>query len=140
MNPLLKEHEVAFYLGDPGARVILAWHQFADAAHAGAEQAGVECVPVEPGEFEALLQRCEPDDEVIDRRPEDTTVSLYTSGTTGKPKGAELTHQNILRNIEVTVGLFGLDERAVTLGAFPKHDRPASLSWLVQVSRPSQRG
>jgi long-chain acyl-CoA synthetase len=119
MNPLLKEREVAFYLGDSEARVLLAWHQFADAAHAGAEQAGVECVLVEPGEFEALLQRCQPADEVIIRQPGDTAVILYTSGTTGKPKGAELTHQNILRNVEVTVDLFGLDERAVTLGALP---------------------
>jgi len=119
MNPLLKEREVAFYLGDSEARVLLAWHQFADAAHAGAERAGVECVLVEPGEFEALLQRCQPADEVIVRQPEDTAVILYTSGTTGKPKGAELTHQNILRNVEVTVDLFGLDERAVTLGALP---------------------
>jgi long-chain acyl-CoA synthetase len=119
MNPLLKEREVAFYLGDSEARVILAWHQFADAAHAGAEQAGVECVLVEPGEFEALLQRCQPDHEVIDRQPDDTAVILYTSGTTGKPKGAELTHRNILGNVEVMVRLFGLDERAVTLGALP---------------------
>ena len=119
MNPLLKEREVGFYLGDSEARVILAWHQFADAAHAGAEQAGVECVLVEPGEFEALLQRCQPADEVVDRQPDDTAVILYTSGTTGKPKGAELTHENILRNVEVTVDLFGLDDRAVTLGALP---------------------
>ena len=60
MNVLLKEREVAFYLGDSGAKVLLAWHEFADAAHAGAEQAGAECVLVEPGEFEALLARCEP--------------------------------------------------------------------------------
>ncbi len=119
MNPLLKEREVAFYLGDSEAKVLLAWHQFADAAHAGAEVAGVECVLVEPGEFEALLERCEPDSEVIDRRPDDTAVILYTSGTTGKPKGAELTHENILGNVEVTVALFGLDERSVTLGALP---------------------
>ena len=119
MNPLLKEREVAFYLGDSGARVILAWHQFAEAAHAGAEQAAVECVLVEPGEFEALLQRCQPAGQVVDRQLDDTAVILYTSGTTGKPKGAELTHQNILRNVEVTVDLFGLDQRAVTLGALP---------------------
>jgi long-chain acyl-CoA synthetase len=119
MNPLLKEREVGFYLSDSGARVILAWHQFADAAHAGAEQAAAECVLVEPGEFEALLERCQPAGPVLDRRPDDTAVILYTSGTTGKPKGAELTHRNILRNVEVTVGLFGLDERAVTLGALP---------------------
>jgi long-chain acyl-CoA synthetase len=119
LNPLLKECEVAFYLGDSAARALLAWHQSADAAHAGAERAGVECVLVEPGEFEALLARCDPLADVTDRRADDTAVILYTSGTTGKPKGAELTHENILRNVEVAVELFGLDERAVTLGALP---------------------
>jgi long-chain acyl-CoA synthetase len=58
MNVLLKEREVAFYLSDSGAKVLLAWHQFAEAAHAGAEQTDAECVLVEPGEFETLLQRC----------------------------------------------------------------------------------
>jgi long-chain acyl-CoA synthetase len=119
MNVLLKEREVAYYLGDSEAKVLLAWHQFADAAHAGAEQTDAECVLVEPGEFEATLARCQPAPEVAERRPEDTAVILYTSGTTGTPKGAELTHSNLLRNVEVSVGLFGLDERAVTLGALP---------------------
>jgi long-chain acyl-CoA synthetase len=119
MNPLLKDREVAFYLGDSEAKLIFAWHQFADAARRGAEQAGAECVLVESGEFEALLGRCELVPAVADRQGDDTAVILYTSGTTGKPKGAELTHANILRNVEVSVGLFGLDERAVTLGALP---------------------
>jgi long-chain acyl-CoA synthetase len=119
MNVLLKEREVGFYLRDSEAKVLLAWHQFADAALAGAEQTGAECVLVEPGAFEALLERCEPATEVAERRPDDTAVILYTSGTTGTPKGAELTHDNLLRNVEVTVRIFGLDERAVTLGALP---------------------
>ena len=119
MNVLLKEREVAFHLGDSEAKILLAWHQFADAASAGAEEAGAECLLVEPGEFEALLEGCEPALEVTERRPDDTAVILYTSGTTGTPKGAELTHDNLLRNVEVTVGLFGLDERCVTLGALP---------------------
>jgi long-chain acyl-CoA synthetase len=119
MNVLLKEREVAFYLGDSGANVLLAWHAFADAAHAGADQTGAECVLVEPGEFDAMLDRCAPLAEVAPRDPQDTAVILYTSGTTGTPKGAELTHENLLRNVEVSVGVFGFDERAVTLGALP---------------------
>src|SRR6185295_3162887 len=119
MNVLLKEREVAFYLSDSGAKVLLAWHQFADAAHGGAEQTDADCVLVEPGEFEALIGRCDPVAEVAERASDDTAVILYTSGTTGTPKGAELTHDNLLRNVEVTIGVFGLDERAVTLGALP---------------------
>ena len=119
LNGLLKEREVAFHVGDSGAKVLLAWHQFADVASSGAAQTEAECVLVEPGEFEALLERCAPALEVIERSPDDTAVILYTSGTTGTPKGAEITHSNLLRNVEVTVGLFGLDERAITLGALP---------------------
>src|SRR5215217_5464771 len=55
MNPLLKEREVAYHLSDSGAKVLLAWHQFADAANGGAEQAGAEAILVEPGNFEQLL-------------------------------------------------------------------------------------
>src|SRR5262245_49299802 len=119
MNVLLKEREVAFYLRDSGAKVLFAWHEFADAAHAGAEQTGAECVLVEPGQFEALVARCEPLAEPAERRDDDTAVILYTSGTTGTPKGAELTHRNLLRNVEVSVALFDLDETTVTLGALP---------------------
>jgi long-chain acyl-CoA synthetase len=76
-------------------------------------------VLVEPGEFEMLIGHCEPAPDVVERDAHDTAILLYTSGTTGKPKGAELTHDNILRNVETTVGLFGFDERTVTLGALP---------------------
>ena len=44
---------------------------------------------------------------------------LYTSGTTGTPKGAELTHGNLGRNVDVAIGLFGVDEGTVALGALP---------------------
>jgi len=119
MNVLLKAREVAFYLGDSGARAILAWHEFADAAHGGSEQTDAECVLVEPGEFEALLARCEPDTPVAERAQDDTAVILYTSGTTGTPKGAELTHANLLANVEISTALFGFDKDAVALGALP---------------------
>jgi long-chain acyl-CoA synthetase len=119
MNVLLKAREVSFYLADPAARLVFAWHDFADAARAGAAEAGAELVLVAPGEFEQLLAAAEPRAEVARRAADDTAVILYTSGTTGKPKGAELTHHNLRRNAEVARGLFGLGAGDVALGALP---------------------
>jgi long-chain acyl-CoA synthetase len=119
MNVLLKEREVAFYLGDPQAKLLFAWHQFADAAEKGAAEAGAECVLVRPGEFEQLLAEVEPQPEVVERAEDDTAVILYTSGTTGKPKGAELTHGNLSRNAEVVNNMFAFGADSVALGALP---------------------
>ena len=119
MNVLLKGREVGFYLRDPEAKLLFAWHGFADAATAGAEQEGVECILVQPGEFEQQVMAAEPVQEVVDRSEDDTAVILYTSGTTGTPKGAELTHANLIRNVEVSRTLFDGDENDVVLGALP---------------------
>jgi len=83
MNMLLKEREVAYYMGDSGARVLFAWHTFAEAARAGAHD--TEVIVVEPGSFEALLAERE-FAGTTDRNPDDTAVILYTSGTTGIPR------------------------------------------------------
>jgi len=119
MNVLLKRREVEFYTRDPEAKVVLAWHAFADDAQAGAQEAGAECVLVTPGEFEHMVGAAPPRTEVADTADSDTAVILYTSGTTGTPKGAELTHANLKRNCEVSRGLFDLGADAVTLGALP---------------------
>jgi long-chain acyl-CoA synthetase len=119
MNPLLKGREVGFYLSDPEAKVMFAWQDFAGPAQEGAQEAGTEAIIVEPGAFEELLGRAEPNFDVVEREPSDTAVILYTSGTTGTPKGAELTHENLIRNTEVTTGLFDVSEKDVLLGALP---------------------
>jgi long-chain acyl-CoA synthetase len=119
MNVLLKEREVAHYLRDSDARLMFAWHEFADAAHAGSDDAHADCLLVEPGDFESLLARSEHSPQVLDRGRNQTAVILYTSGTTGTPKGAELTHDNLGRNVEIAIGLFRIGDDAVTLGALP---------------------
>jgi long-chain acyl-CoA synthetase len=119
MNVLLKRREVAFYLKDSGAKLLFAWHGFAEDAQAGADDAGAECVIVTPREFEQTVGAAEPRTEVVDVDDAETAVILYTSGTTGTPKGAELTHSNLKRNAEIARDLFSAGSDAVTLGALP---------------------
>jgi long-chain acyl-CoA synthetase len=120
MNVLLKGREVKFYLEDPGAKIIFAWHDFAEAAQAGAAEAGADCVLVKPGEFDELLKGvAEPVAEVADRDGSDTAVILYTSGTTGTPKGAELSHDNLRKNAEVASSLFEYGPDDVIFGGLP---------------------
>jgi long-chain acyl-CoA synthetase len=120
MNVLLKAREVGFYLEDPGAKLLFAWGDFGEAAEAGAEKADAEVILVKPGEFEKLLAEQEPHRELADRTRDDTAVILYTSGTTGKPKGAELTHANLYRNSAgVSQKLGEMSDDDVLLGALP---------------------
>ena len=120
MNPLLKGREVSFYLEDPEAKLMFAWHDFAEAADKGAGEAGAEVISVKPGEFEKLLAEHEPDTDVADVDDSDTAVILYTSGTTGKPKGAELTHANLKKNAQLSADKLGeVSEDDVNLGALP---------------------
>jgi long-chain acyl-CoA synthetase len=119
MNVLLKGREAGFYLKDPGAKIVFAWHDFLDAAQQGAGEAGADVIDVKPGEIEGLIFEHEPDPDVVSVSDDDTAVILYTSGTTGQPKGAELTHDNLKRNAEAAASLFDLDETVVVLGALP---------------------
>jgi long-chain acyl-CoA synthetase len=119
MNVLLKERETSFYLSDPGAKAVFAWHDFADAAGAGAREAGAELITVAPQEFGALLAAATPHEDVAERAESDTAVILYTSGTTGTPKGAELTHSNLGRNAQVMQAAFDMNGEDVILGSLP---------------------
>jgi long-chain acyl-CoA synthetase len=119
MNVLLKEREVTYYLGDSETKMLIAWHELAATAQPVATQAGAGCLLVEPGLGGTLFASAEPVDELVARAAGDTAVLLYTSGTTGKPKGAELTHANLSINADVSKQLFSLGPDDVVLGALP---------------------
>lgn len=120
MNPLLKGREVKYYLEDSGAAIVFAWADMAEEAGRGAEAAGIECVKVDPADFTEALYLFEPTVDVVSREDDDTVVLLYTSGTTGQPKGAELTHSNMITNAATTAEtLLELTEEDVVMGCLP---------------------
>jgi long-chain acyl-CoA synthetase len=120
LNPLFKAREVGYHLADSAAALALAWHGAAGQAAAGAGSAGTDLVIIEPSDLAGLLARSDPAPAVAGRASSDTAVILYTSGTTGQPKGAELTHANLLSNIEVTrTTLLNLRPEDVVMGALP---------------------
>jgi long-chain acyl-CoA synthetase len=120
MNPLLKGREVTYYLEDSGASLVFAWKDMAEEAGKGADAVGIECIPVDPAGFVDLLAQHEPDEEVVERDDDDTVVLLYTSGTTGQPKGAELTHANMMSNAATSAEtLVELTEDDVVMGCLP---------------------
>ncbi len=118
VNPLYKSREFAYVLRDSDARAFFAWDGVAEEAGKGAAETGCEFVSVVPAEFLGLVMAHEPV-ALVDRDDQDTAVVLYTSGTTGSPKGAELTHANMARNAQVSVDLVGATPDDVVFGGLP---------------------
>ena len=115
LNVLLKPREIAYHLRDSRAKALLAFEGTAELpmaamARAGCDEAGCSTLivmtadpaaasPVSGAVALGRLMHAEPPEfETRPRKPDDTAVILYTSGTTGQAKGAELTQENMLLN------------------------------------------
>ena len=120
LNPMFKQKELEYHLRDSGARVWLALEELATAeARAAATAAGVEHIITVP-ELPDLLARHAPDPEVrIAPGPDDVAHLVYTSGTTGNPKGAMILHRNVAFNAEVYRVWMGLGAEDSILGVAP---------------------
>ena len=110
INVLLSGEEVQYHLEDSDAKLLVAHSFFRATADQGAGGAGIPVVWTEGDVGDAI----HPTSAI------DTAVILYTSGTTGKPKGAELTHANLLLNCAViTPRLIPLEPDDVGLATLP---------------------
>jgi long-chain acyl-CoA synthetase len=124
----LTERELGYVLKDSGARALVAWFAFEDAAAEAMVAAALQCgwtataAPDQPTKlpnFMAELAGAQPWTRVAPSGPEQPAVILYTSGTTGDPKGAVLTHSNLAWNARITGEHLEYGEHDVALCALP---------------------
>lgn len=116
LNVLFKRREVAYHLEDSDAKAYLCFEGTSELPMGEEGRAGFESVegcesfvvitadPAGESPIEgvrtlgALMAGREPEFRTVPTAAEDSAVILYTSGTTGRPKGAELTHSNMVLN------------------------------------------
>ncbi|MDT0203868.1 long-chain fatty acid--CoA ligase [Nocardioides sp. AE5] len=127
LNVLLKGREVAYHLDDSDAKAYFCFEGTPDLPMAAEGSAGfaqaegcdsffvitadpAAASPIEGTEtFGAAVAGQSPAFDTVATDDSDTAVILYTSGTTGQPKGAELMHSNMLSNALAGADLFGAD-------------------------------
>jgi long-chain acyl-CoA synthetase len=132
LNVLLTADELAYHLADSEAVAVVTWDLFLPTvSEAVARTPGVRRVLVAKADLSdvsapdgvenltAVVSAATPVDGPHPTTVGDTALVLYTSGTTGRAKGAELTHANLLANAEVPRQLVGLGADTVALVALP---------------------
>ncbi len=129
LNPLLMAPELEYHLADSAASLLIGFEGMHAEAAKACETTGVPLYLVSMG-TDPLPDGARPVSELfgaapldepggVPRAPDDTAVLVYTSGTTGRPKGAELTHFQLYMNSTIAGGLFGVRSDDVVLAVLP---------------------
>ncbi|PQP14902.1 AMP-binding protein [Rhodococcus opacus] len=97
VNTMSTRPETEYVLADAGAALAIVWHELGPAIGDAASALDIPAWTLAP---DAATPDAEPV-PVVERNRDDTAAILYTSGTTGRPKGAELTVGNLLSGGEI---------------------------------------
>ncbi|MCJ7662827.1 MAG: acyl--CoA ligase, partial [Desulfobacterales bacterium] len=127
VNFLFRSHELTYILKDAAPKAFIGADPYLEEisrvfAEHGSPPITLALNPPATGGFQDLEAAYAEEDTFVihPTRPEDTLNILYTSGTTGDPKGGMLTHGNLARNTEILAGMRGIIEPdTVVIGALP---------------------
>lgn len=123
LNTAYTSAEVDYFVGNAQPSVVVCRPKDKAAIDEIAARHGVKSVEVltdDPAEgLWAKALAAEPDQSICERAPDDLAGILYTSGTTGRSKGAMLTHDNLLKNAEALHQIWGFNKDDVLIHALP---------------------
>jgi malonyl-CoA/methylmalonyl-CoA synthetase len=122
LNTAYTPAEVAYFISDAEPAVFVCDPEKADALAGIAQKAGAKLQTLDANGEGTLRQLADGMPTEYDMRPrqdEDLAAILYTSGTTGRSKGAMLSHGNLASNSRTMVGYWRFTEDDVLLHALP---------------------
>ena len=118
VNTAYTPREVAYFIEDSEPRLFVAADPDAD-PDAGNGRVQVETLTESGGSWRSRLAEADPVQDTILREDGDLAAILYTSGTTGRAKGAMLSHDNLASNVLALDRYWGWQEDDVLLHALP---------------------
>lgn len=122
LNTAYTADEVAYFVENSGARIFVCDPAKADALQSVADTAGAQLETLDVNGLGSLADKAAGKDttfETVARGADDLAAFLYTSGTTGRSKGAMLSHKNLLSNSETLADLWQFTNKDVLLHALP---------------------